>query len=324
MSSSNPFLLSLGWSDFFQASFDAVEGGRPSGAFAPGRIVSQGRGNYRVLVAAEVVLEAVVTGKLHKAAKDGAGFPTVGDWVAISLGQGNRKAEIHRVLERKSLIQRRRVGNVRETQSIAANVDFLFIVTSLNEDFDLERLGRYLALGRESGVKPILLLTKTDLCAHPEEYIERVQTEFPGVQFFAISNRDSASLEGLQTYFVPGLTSVLVGSSGVGKSTLSNFLLGVEAQKTSDVSYDSRGKHTTTARYLLTTRWGGVVIDTPGMQEIAVVSEIEVDAFPDVEELVLRCKFTNCRHAGEPGCAVARALLEGSLPAERWSAYLRR
>lgn len=320
----NPFLLSLGWSKFFQSSFEACKHNHPATAFAPARIVSQGRGNYKVLVEPELILEAVVTGKLHKVAKDGAGFPAVGDWVAINLSEGNRKAEIHQVLTRKSLVQRRRVGNKHENQIIAANVDFLIIVTSLNEDFDLERLGRYISLGQESGVTPVLLLTKTDLCLHPEEYIKKINSQFPEVKSLAISDRDPASFEALKVFFLPGMASVLVGSSGVGKSTLCNFLSRADTQKTSEVSTDSRGKHTTTARSLLITRWGGLVIDTPGMQEVAVVGEVEAADFPDIEDLIAKCKFTNCRHGGDPGCAVLRALKDGSLNLKRWQTYLAR
>ncbi len=320
----NPFLLSIGWSEFFQSSFETCTADHSGTAFAPARIVSQGRGNYRVLIEPKLNLEAVVTGKLHKVAKDGAGFPAVGDWVAITLSEGNRKAEIHHVLARKSLVQRRRVGSKHENQIIAANVDFLIIVTSLNEDFDLERLGRYIALGKESGVTPVLLLTKADLCLDPQEYVAKIKSQFPDVQSFTISDRDSTSFNALQVFFTPGMASVLVGSSGVGKSTLCNFLIGVDAQKTSEVSTDSRGKHTTTARSLLVTRWGGLVIDTPGMQEVAVVGEVQAEEFPDIEDLILKCKFTNCRHGGDPGCAVMRALNDGFLDLKRWQNYLAR
>ena len=323
MSPVNPFLLSIGWNPFFQASFDNGNSDHPANAFALARVVSQGRGNYRVHVGPELILEAVVTGKLHKVAKDGAGFPAVGDWVAITLSDGNRIAEIHRVLERKSLVQRRRVGNRHENQIIAANVDFFIIVTSLNEDFDLDRLGRYIALGQESGVTPVLLLTKADLCPNPQEYTAKIKSQFPDVKSFTISDRDPASFEALHVFFSPGMASVLVGSSGVGKSTLSNFLIGADAQKTSGVGNDSRGKHTTTARSLLITRWGGLVIDTPGMQEVAVVGEVVADDFPDIEDLILKCKFTNCRHGGDPGCAVVRALKDGSLDPNRWQSYLK-
>lgn len=322
MSSVNPFLRSLGWSEFFQTSFETVQSENVATEFAPARIVSQGRGNYRVLIDHELILEAVVTGKLHKAAKDGAGFPAVGDWVAITLDEGNRKAEIHRVLARKSLVQRRQVGNKHENQILAANVDFLIIATSLNEDFDLDRLGRYIALGQESGVTPVILLTKTDLCPHPQEFLAKIKSEFPDVKSFAISDRDPTSLDALQVFFAPGIASLLVGSSGVGKSTLCNFLIGVDAQKTSEVGTDSRGKHTTTARSLLVTRWGGLVIDTPGMQEVATVTEVEAEVFPDIEDLIAKCKFTNCRHGGDPGCAVVRALKDGTLDLKRWQTYL--
>ncbi len=321
MSSLNPFLLSIGWNEFFQASFDSGHSNHPETAFAAARVISQGRDSYRLLVKPELILEAVVTGKLHKESKNGAGFPAVGDWVAITLSEGNRKAEIHRVLDRKSLIQRRRMGNKHENQIIAANVDFLLIVTSLNEDFDLERLGRYVSLGQESGVIPVLLLTKSDLSPQPQDYITKIKSQFPHVQSFAISDRDPISFEALKKFFSEGKTAVLVGSSGVGKSTLCNFLIGVDAQKTSEVSTDSRGKHTTTARSLLVTRWGGLVIDTPGMQEIAVVGDVVTEGFPDIEELILKCKFTNCRHGADPGCAVVRALKDGSLDPKRWQTY---
>ncbi|MFZ3230967.1 MAG: ribosome small subunit-dependent GTPase A [Pseudobdellovibrio sp.] len=321
MSSLNPFLLSIGWSEFFQTSFENGQSDHREIAFAPARVVSQGRDSYRVLVKPELILEAVVTGKLHKLAKDGAGFPAVGDWVAITLSEGNRKAEIHRVLQRKSLVQRKRVVNKHQNQIIAANVDYLIIVTSLNEDFDLERLGRYIALGQESGVTPVLLLTKSDLCPHPQEYTAKIKSQFPDVKSFAISDRDTTSFDALQVFFSEGMASVLVGSSGVGKSTLCNFLIGVDAQKTSEVSTESRGKHTTTARSLLVTRWGGLVIDTPGMQEVAVVGEVVAEGFPDIEDLILKCKFTNCRHGADPGCAVVRALKDGSLDLKRWQNY---
>lgn len=318
----NPFLQSIGWNESFQISFESFQNIQSETTFAPARIVSQGRDTYRVLVKPELILEAAVTGRLHKLAKDGAGFPAVGDWVAITLGESHHKAEIHHVLARKSLVQRRRVGNTHENQIIAANVDFLMIVTSLNEDFDLDRLGRYIALGQESGVTPVLLLTKSDLCLNPQDYTLKIRSQFPDVQSFAISDRDPRSFEALQVFFGAGVTSVLVGSSGVGKSTLCNFLIGVDEQKTSVVGTDSRGKHTTTARSLLVTRWGGMVIDTPGMQEIATVSEAVVEGFPDIEELILKCKFTNCRHGKDPGCAVARALKDGALGMERWLGYL--
>ena len=321
MSFQNPFLLSLGWSEFFQSSFEKFMSDHPATAFAPALIVSQGRGSYRVLVKPELILEAYVTGKLHKVATDGAGFPAVGDWAAITLSEGNRKAEIHHVLPRKSLVQRRRVGNKYENQIIAANVDFLVIVTSLNEDFDLERLGRYIALGQESGVTPVLVLTKTDLCLRPQEYIAKINSKFPNVNLFAITDRDPTSFETLQVLFSPGMASVLVGSSGIGKSTLCNFLIRGDSQKTSEVSTDSRGKHTTTARSLLITRWGGLVIDTPGMQEVAVVGEVAAEKFPDIDDLILKCKFTNCRHGEDPGCAVVRAIKDGFLDLKRWQTY---
>lgn len=317
----DPFLISLGWNDFFQASFekDAEPG------LTPGRIIGQGRGHYHVQVGPQDILEASITNRLRHAAKVASDFPGVGDWVTIARGQGSQKASIHSILKRKSLIQRKRAGTLQETQLIVTNVDFVIVATSPNEDFDLDRLGRYLALSKDSGATPILLITKSDLSSNPGEYIKRLKKEFGDVDVYAISNKDSSTIDELQKFFKPGMTTVLLGSSGVGKSTLTNYLLGLEAQKTQTLSGDIRGRHTTTARNLLVTRWGGLVIDTPGMQDITTIDSEEgtQKEFPDIEELVLQCKFTNCRHKSDPGCAISGAIKDGKLTEERWDDYIR-
>jgi ribosome biogenesis GTPase len=315
------FLVSMGWDEFFQDSFS--ENIEPGGF--PGRVMSQGKGHYHVKTGPQVVIEAVITSELRHMAASAIDLPGVGDWVVITAETGSIKANIRRVLKRKTLLQRKRAGSSQETQLIVTNVDFVFLVTSLNEDFDLPRLGRYLALCKDTGAKPIFLLTKTDLCDDPAHYIQRLQSDFGNVETFTISKHNVASMDQLHIFFAPGLTSVLLGSSGVGKSTLTNYLLGSEFQKTRDLSGEAKGRHTTTSRNLFATRWGGLVIDTPGMQEIANLNSTEKahKQFPDIEELMLRCKFTNCRHGNDPGCAISASLKKGTLLQDRWNDFIR-
>ncbi len=310
----------MGWDEFFQSRFDEI---KALGLF-PARIISQARGHYYIQFAHEEIIEASITTKLHNSAKESDDFPAVGDWVVFTMGQGRDKASIHQVLERKSSLQRKRSGNAGKSQHLATNVDSMLIVTSLNEDFDLARLGRYVDLGKDSGASTHFILTKSDLCPDPQEYVRQLKTEFPDVDVLLTSSKEISTLEALQKFFVPGKTAVLLGSSGVGKSTITNYLVGLDLQKTGEVASEAKGRHTTTSRNLLFTRWGGLVIDTPGMQEIlASGSEDKKTNFTDVEELMLKCKFTNCRHQSDPGCAVSASLKKGELPEERWAAYLK-
>jgi ribosome biogenesis GTPase len=316
----DPFLVSLGWDDFFQAEIQEMD----LSNFFLARVMGQGKGHYHIQATPEKTREAAITSKFHAAVKESTDFPAVGDWVAFDPGVGSQQATIHRVLKRKSFLQRKRSGSQSDMQPIAANVDFMLIVTSCNEDFDLKRLQRYIALARDSGCMPALLLTKSDLCSNPDDYLMKLKSEFESIEAFAISSRDLHSVDRLQKFFSPGKTTVLLGSSGVGKSTLTNYLLGTDSQKTQVVSSQSKGKHTTTARSLRFTRWGGLVMDTPGMQEISeVVHEDDLQLkFSDIEELMLRCKFTTCQHKNEPGCAVQKQLKTGELKADRWAAYI--
>ena len=317
MTVSEAFLRSLGWNDFFQAGFD------DKADFVPGRITGQGRGHYQAQVSSEQTLDATITSKFQDAAKDPASFPAIGDWVALRRGEGNTQATIHRILSRVNTIQRKKSGAQASVQMIAANVDNLFIVSSMNEDFDLPRLGRYIELGREPACQTILLLTKSDLSANPAAYVDRFKASFKGVEALVISREDPDSMAVLQSYFTPGKTSLLLGSSGVGKSTLTNYLLGSDAQKTGAVTSEARGRHTTTARTLRFTRWGGLVIDTPGMQEVYAVAPSKnlQNDYSDIKDLELLCKFTNCTHKNEPGCALLAALKNGTLHTERWQQY---
>lgn len=318
-----PFLNALGWDDLFQKHFEEIQ----SPGLFPARIISQGRGHYHIQYADQGVVEASISSRLHKEAKSSGDFPTVGDWVGFTVGRGAEKATIQCVLPRRTSLQRKKSGHISKTQHLAANVDFMFIVTSLNEDFDLPRLGRYLDLGKGSGCEIFFVLTKADLCRDPQIYISQLKNEFGSeTKFFLTSSKESASLSVFENFFAVGKTSVLLGSSGVGKSTLTNYFLGTDLQTTGSVSQDSRGRHTTTSRNLLVTRWGGLVIDTPGMQEVSALDSDDTDeasSFEDIEALRLQCRFTNCRHQNDPGCAVTAALKDKSLSTERWNVYLK-
>lgn len=319
--SSQLFLKSFGWDDTFAQCFSED----PKSNVIPGRIISQAKGHYHVQIGFDLSVEASITSQLRNAVKSPLDYPGVGDWVVLSPLDGSQKAIIQRVLTRKNQLQRKRGGASTEPQLLVTNVDHVFIVTSLNEDFDIDRLGRYLAIGQESGAQTVLILTKKDICKNPQDYVDQLTTAFGKVAIYKTSSDDTASLDQLQRYFETGRTTVLLGSSGVGKSTLTNYLLGVDAQKTQDLSGDIRGRHTTTSRNLLVTRWGGLVIDTPGMQEVSTFESVDVvqEVFADVEDLMLKCKFTNCRHGADPGCAIVKGIKTGDLSQERWNSYLK-
>ena len=319
--SSDPFFASLGWNHDFIKSFAETDGL----GFQAARIVGQGKGHYHLQVSLQTTQEAAITTKFHDSIRQAAEFPTVGDWVTFKPGAGNQHASIHRILKRKSLLQRRRAGSDHEMQLIAANVDEILIVTSCNEDFDIPRLSRYVALAQDSKIAPIFVLTKTDLSPDPPQYVSRLKMAFQQVPVLLFSNQQPGSIEPLKEFFGFGKTAVLLGSSGVGKSTLTNELLGFHSQKTQTLSSESRGRHTTTARNLRFTRWGGIVIDTPGMQEISEQPR-EDDLqknFADLEQLALKCKFSNCLHKNEPGCALKKAMNHGEITVARLEAYAR-
>ena len=209
-------------------------------------------------------------------------------------------------------------------QAVAANFDTVLIAQSLNQDFNLPRLERTLALALQSGGAPVILLTKADLCADAQPYLAAVRQRFPDVPALAVSAATGAGMAGLAPYLAPGRTLVILGSSGVGKSSLINALLGQDAQATAAIrAQDGKGRHTTTARQLLMLPGGAMIIDTPGMREMGLLFAREGlrDSFAPVEELIGRCRFSNCTHTCEPGCAVRAALASGTLDAGLWQRY---
>ena len=251
-------------------------------------------------------------------------FPATGDFVLINYNPAG-DSFITRTLPRRTFFSRRSPDLGRGEQAVASNFDYVFIMQSLNQDFNVRRLERYLTLGWRSGARPIVILTKADLSEDSDGYIRTVQEMAPDVPVYAVSAKNGTGLDALSAYVEPGKTVVFLGSSGVGKSSLVNALAGEDIMDVSGIrEYDGKGRHTTTHRQLVMLGNGAMVIDTPGMRELGMwdVSEGLGEAFEDVERFLGRCKFSNCRHRTEPGCAVQAAISEGKLSRERWESYL--
>lgn len=250
-------------------------------------------------------------------------FPTVGDFVSIDYID-NGDSRILATLPRKTVFTRREPGPIPKEQAVAANFDYVFILQSLNHDFNPRRLERYLTLSWQSGATPVILLTKADLAEDYWEYLTQVERVASGVNTHVVSARTGQGLPRLNAYLQPGKTVVFLGSSGVGKSSLVNALAGKELMAVSEIREDdSKGRHTTTHRQLLMLRDRAMVIDTPGMRELGMwdVSEGLGDAFADVERFIGKCRFSDCKHETEPGCAIKRAIDAGELDISRWENY---
>ncbi len=284
-----------------------------------GRVIGQEKARYRIELESGVQLPAIIRGKLLHEAKDSTELPVVGDIVSCRMSS-NELAIIDGVEPRKSLLTRKGAGE-KGAQAIASNVDFVLIATSLNQDFNRGRLDRYLTLAWDSGAKPILILTKRDLAPDWETRVTELKAQYPEIPVHAVEA--GGDLSELTQFFADGKIAVVVGSSGVGKSTLNNGLIGREVLDTGAIrENDDKGRHTTTSRSM----WralGGWVIDTPGLRELQMLDHEEglESAFPEVAELLLRCKFGNCVHKTEPGCAIQGALKEGTLATQRWESY---
>src|SRR5262245_2133428 len=314
-------LNSLGWSAHFETEFRPF---KEQGYFAA-RIGLEHGSQYRVY--SELgELPAILTGKLRFDANSAADLPAVGDWVAISRSDGENKARVHAVLPRVSKFSRRAAGSGSVEQVVAANIDTVFLVQGLDGDFNTRRLERYLVAAFESRANPVVVLNKTDLCDTLEQTISEVESVASGVEIHEISSKEGTGLSQLDPYIGPGLTIAFLGSSGVGKSTIINRLIGEDIQKTAEVrAHDSRGKHTTTHRELIVIKSGGLLIDTPGMRELQLwdAGDSLGETFADVESVAAACHFSDCRHENEPGCAVRRALEDGSLDRGRFENYLK-
>ena len=311
-------LHDYGWNDSFSACF---ESGRRDGE-QPARVTRVGSGTYRLVTPAGPC-SAVAAGRLGHAAAAGADLPTVGDWVAASLvDTGN--VRIERVLERRSVLSRKVAGRRAEEQVVAANVDTVVVVMGLDGDFNLRRLERFLTTVWASGAQPLVLLNKTDLCDDPAGLRASAEQVASGAPVLQASCREGTGVEAVRERIAPGETAVLVGSSGVGKSTLINRLLDEEVQRTVEVrAHDDRGRHATTHRELFRLPSGGMLIDSPGIRELQIWGEQQslARAFEDVTTLGDACQFRDCTHETETGCAVLEAVERGSLPAGRLTGY---
>jgi ribosome biogenesis GTPase len=274
---------------------------------------------------------AQITGRLRHEASTSAEFPAVGDWVVLAPGEGEGVSRIHAVLPRRTKFSRRAPdgsgrGNVE--QVLAANVDVAFLVSGLDggRNFNLRRTERYLTLAWESGAEPVIVLNKVDVCEDVAARVHEIGTVAPGVPVHPVSALDGEGVAELATYLPPGKTGVFMGPSGVGKSSLINALLGEERLTIAEVRDDDReGRHTTTWRELIRLPVGGLIIDTPGMRELRLWCDEEglKTTFEDVEALAAQCRFGDCRHQSEPGCAVQQALADGTLDAGRYASYLK-
>lgn len=269
-------------------------------------------------------LSAEVTGRLRFGARGRADFPAVGDWVAISARPAERAATIVAVLPRRSCLSRKIAGATTDEQILAANVDTVFLLVGLDNDFNIRRVERYLSALWESGATPVVLLNKADLCDDVERRLEEVALVAPGVKTLVVSAAMGTGLEQLDAHLRPGRTVVLLGSSGVGKSTLANVLMGEEVQATGGLRRgDGKGHHTTTSRELIMLPTGAMLIDTPGLRAIQLWSDEQAldETFEDIEQIVATCRFSNCGHTSEPGCQIRRALQAGELDHGRWHNY---
>ena len=285
------------------------------------RVISQEKGIYKIQSGTAVKL-AEISGKYRYETKTVSDYPAVGDHVIAAWPEDGSNAVITGLFPRKSCFLRKAAGTQKQEQIVAANIDIVFICMSLNNNFNIRRLERYLSVAYDSGAAPVVVLTKSDLCSDVRSKITEAQNAAPGVDVLAISSLDE-DYEAVMNFILPGKTVAFIGSSGVGKSTLINKLTGTDSIATSEIGNDDKGRHTTTHRELIQLPNGAFVIDTPGMRELGMWDSGDgIDtAFADIEELSRACRYTDCTHTAEPGCAVLRALADGTLDAARLASY---
>jgi ribosome biogenesis GTPase len=314
-------LIDIGWDEDFQRRLESLQ---PNG-LAPARVVKQNRLDY--VVWGEIgELTSELSGRYRHAAVSKSDLPAVGDWVAVAARAAEGRGTIHGLVPRRSAFVRKVAGVVTAEQVVAANIDTAFIVVGLDGNFNLRRIERYLALAWESGASPVVILNKSDLCADSEEHRLAVESVAPGVEVHLTSAASIHGIDALSSSLVRGKTAVFLGSSGVGKSSIINRLIGDDRLKVGEVSEaDSRGRHTTTFRELILLPNGGIVIDTPGMRELQVWGDEDGlrQAFEDIEQLAAGCRFRDCTHTNEPGCAALEAISAGVLEQNRLDSYLK-
>jgi ribosome biogenesis GTPase / thiamine phosphate phosphatase len=314
-------LRALGWDDRLARHWDERRG-EPD--VAPARVLIAFNYLYRVW-GAHGEMETVLAGRLKYHAAGQGELPAVGDWVVVRRRPDEDRGAIVAVLPRRSAFSRRAAGHTTDEQVVAANVDVVFVVMGLDDDFSLRRLDRYLLMARESGAQPVVLLTKPDREPPGETRAADTARQVGDVPVHVLNPRAGEGIEAVATYLTPGRTGALLGSSGVGKSTIINRLAGADIRKTREVRVsDAKGRHTTTHRELILLPDGGLIIDTPGMRELQLwdAGDAVRESFEDIETQAAGCRFGDCRHREEPQCAVKAAVEEGRLPAARLASYL--
>lgn len=322
-------LKDLGWDSHFETQFDNFKN---KDNFEPARITQEHKGLYMMINAVGEYL-AEVSGKMRYTARGYSDFPAVGDWVLANIFPDEKKGIIHAVLERKNKFSRKAVlsGGMPDSQGkteeqlIAANINTVFIVTSMDSDFSLRRIERYMTSVYNSNMNPVIVLNKSDIVTDIESYINQAESIAFGVTVIPVSGLTGYGMDNLTEFIRPGETIVFLGSSGVGKSTIINSLTGTDRQKVNAVrEADQKGRHTTTSRELLILPDGGILIDTPGMREFQPwKGEKDTgNAFEDIESFAEKCRFKNCSHESEPGCAVKEALENGDLDSGRYKNYM--
>jgi ribosome biogenesis GTPase len=315
-------LTELGWNDEFAAAYEPW---RSKAHVHPGRVAIEFNQIFRIYIE-DGELDAVTAGRLKHRARGRAELPAVGDWVALRKRPEEDLGVIMAVLPRRSAFTRRAAGEVTGEQVVAANVDVVFVVMGLDRDYNVRRLERYLVMARESGASPVILLTKPDLCSDLAAHLREVTSLAGDIVVHVVNPKRGEGLEQLQGDLGAGTTATLLGSSGVGKSTLINRLVGADVLRTREVrASDSRGRHTTTHRELVVLPGGGLVIDTPGMRELQLwdAGDSVRETFDEIEALAPGCHFTDCRHRDEPRCAVKAAVAEGKVAAGRLESYIK-
>jgi ribosome biogenesis GTPase len=310
-----------GFDSFYKNEFEAFK----DSGFEPGRITAEHKQRYNV-VTRHGEITGEVTGRFLYDTDDSSDFPKTGDWTAVTYFEDDNKCIIHNLLKRRSQFTRGQAGRETGQQVIAANIDYIFIVQSYNRDFSINRIERYMIMAEEGNCEPVVIINKNDLADNPGEFLERIRKRLKDIPLFSISCETGNGFNNLKEFIEPGKTYALAGSSGVGKSSIINLLMNNTLQKTAEIRIgDGRGKHTTTRRELFLLPGGGIIIDTPGMREFSIRNSdvAGADIYSDIAEIAEGCRFKDCSHMQESGCAVKEALANGIITEEHLENYFK-